>query len=388
MVNPFNPGAGSVPPYLAGRDTHISKFLQFLKEIESGKQKNLMVTGVRGTGKSALMSRFQEICIEKGFFPISKKQFNKQHCIPDEFLTALKYYFKKSLEDTSRKKKLIGKMKAIGEYIKPDKIGYEGAYIEPSYTHKRPPFEEEIKEYLSSNWQVFEKAGMKGVIFLFDEFHDVKDLGVEKGLVLSNFIGAINDLQNEGFRYAVVFSGLRNLQQNIKKAKTFSERMFTKLEVKHLNEIETKNAITIPLKNTKYNFSSDLVKQIIKDSGRYPYFIQYICNEVILNINKLKITLKDYQKIRKDIFYQLESDFFDSRFSDTSPTERKILFSMAKSKTENIPMSTIKKSKVIQGTLTKSLKRLEDKEIIYNYERAVYRFSFPGLKDYLRKKDK
>jgi len=110
MVNPFNPGVGSIPPYLAGRDYHISKFVQFLKEVEAGKQKNLMLTGLRGTGKSALMGKFQEICLKNNFFPISKNQFTSEHSITNEFLDALKYNFKKSLEDISKGKKLIGKL--------------------------------------------------------------------------------------------------------------------------------------------------------------------------------------------------------------------------------------------------------------------------------------
>ena len=386
MVNPFNPGAGSIPPYLAGRDHHLSKFLQFLKEVESGKQKNLMLTGFRGTGKSTLMVKFQEMCLKNNFFPISKNQFTKQYSIPEEFLRALKYYFKNSLEEISRKKKFIGKMKAVGEYVKPSRIGIEGTYYEPSYSRSLPPFEDEIKEYLTSNWQVFEKSKFNGAIFLFDEFHDVRDLGPGKGMVLSDFIGVINELQKDGYHYAVVFSGLPILQYNIKKAKTFAERMFTKLEVRHLTESETKDAITIPLKGTGYSFSSELVKQLISDTGRYPFFIQYVCSEIITRINKKRLQLSDYRKIRPGIVYQLESNVFDSRFSDTSKTEKKILFAMAKANTLDIPMKIIKKSGVARGTLTKSLIRLESKELIYNYDRGVYRFSLPLLQDYLRRK--
>ena len=59
---------------------------------------------------------------------------------------------------------------------------------------------------------------------------------------------------------------------------------------------------------------------------------------------------------------------------------------MAKATTLDIPMKTIKKSGIARGTLTKSLIRLENKEWIYNYDRGVYRFSFPLLRDYLKRK--
>jgi len=61
---------------------------------------------------------------------------------------------------------------------------------------------------------------------------------------------------------------------------------------------------------------------------------------------------------------------------------------MSKSNTLDIPMKIINKSNIPRGTLTKSLIRLERKELIHNVERGVYRFSFPLLRDYLRKRNR
>ena len=54
-ANPFRPGSGLQPPYLAGRDEELTRFPQMLQEIQEGQVRNLMVQGLRGVGKTVLL---------------------------------------------------------------------------------------------------------------------------------------------------------------------------------------------------------------------------------------------------------------------------------------------------------------------------------------------
>ena len=51
--NPYSPGAGHSPPYLAGREAEIKAFRRFLKQDQI--LQNVVLTGLRGTGKTVLM---------------------------------------------------------------------------------------------------------------------------------------------------------------------------------------------------------------------------------------------------------------------------------------------------------------------------------------------
>ena len=78
MENPFNPGSGTRPPHLAGRKNHLSVFKQMLKDIDDDKQSNLVLLGLRGTGKTVLLHEFAKICLKQGYFPIIKTNFSER----------------------------------------------------------------------------------------------------------------------------------------------------------------------------------------------------------------------------------------------------------------------------------------------------------------------
>src|SRR5882757_5042253 len=63
--NPFRPGAGHMPPHLAGREKEIREFQHLLEQ--DTVLKNLVLTGLRGLGKTVLLETFKPIAIEEGW---------------------------------------------------------------------------------------------------------------------------------------------------------------------------------------------------------------------------------------------------------------------------------------------------------------------------------
>src|SRR5207244_2312793 len=59
-------GAGHMPPYLAGREAEIEEFRKLL--AQSSILRNLIVTGLRGVGKTVLLDTFRPIAIDEGWF--------------------------------------------------------------------------------------------------------------------------------------------------------------------------------------------------------------------------------------------------------------------------------------------------------------------------------
>lgn len=389
MDNPFNPGSGVPPPYLAGREKHLQTFELMLRNIDQGKIENLIVYGLRGTGKTVLMEEFSKLCVREGFLPVKRLQFSKKYCNPDEFAKALKYDIRTAINTFSRVKRIKDKVTSVLSYIKPKQVGIPDVfYYEPSYVSASSiPFEDHLKEYLTSNWKVFENSNYKGVIFLFDEFHTVYDMDYKKWYVLSDFIGVLNEVQKANCKYYVVFSGLPNLQLNIKKARSYSERMYKSIEVGNLKEEDARAAITYPLARSDFKFEKPLVEKIIDETGQYPYFIQFYCKELINMSGRKKINLNDYNALDPLITKQLDDDFFDPRMETLSDEEQKVIIEMAKAKDIDISFDFIKrKTRVERTVLSKYMKRLEEKGLVYNYKRGIYRFSVPLLKQYLVRK--
>jgi len=49
--NPFRPGVGKPPPYLADREAQLRRFGRYLDDFPANRR-NVRVTGLRGVGKS------------------------------------------------------------------------------------------------------------------------------------------------------------------------------------------------------------------------------------------------------------------------------------------------------------------------------------------------
>jgi hypothetical protein len=65
MRNPFRPGAGHMPPYLAGREHETDEFRQLLDQDTI--LANLILTGLRGLGKTVLLETFKPMAIQAGW---------------------------------------------------------------------------------------------------------------------------------------------------------------------------------------------------------------------------------------------------------------------------------------------------------------------------------
>src|SRR5438874_12633465 len=60
--NPFRPGAGHMPPYLAGREHEMKEFKRLLQQEVI--LENLILTGLRGVGKTVLLETFKPQAIQ------------------------------------------------------------------------------------------------------------------------------------------------------------------------------------------------------------------------------------------------------------------------------------------------------------------------------------
>jgi len=58
--NPYRPGMGTVPTYLADRDGQLDRFQGYLRDF-SGLPHNIRVTGLRGVGKTVLLTEYAEV---------------------------------------------------------------------------------------------------------------------------------------------------------------------------------------------------------------------------------------------------------------------------------------------------------------------------------------
>ena len=70
--NPYSPGAGSPPPELVGRDVILNDATVLLARARLKRSaKSMLLTGLRGVGKTVLLNRIKSDAIEAGYHAVS-----------------------------------------------------------------------------------------------------------------------------------------------------------------------------------------------------------------------------------------------------------------------------------------------------------------------------
>ena len=385
-ANPFRPGSGLQPPYLAGRDEELSRFSQMLQQMQEGLVSNLMIQGLRGVGKTVLLKEFVNMCTSNKFLPVTRFQFSSKHSDPAEFTRALQHDLDNAMASLSRVEKTKQRLQDAARQMKPQKIDIMGVGWEFKHDPaSRVPLDNQITDYLEKWWKVVQENDYNGIVLLFDEFHTIVDIKSNNWHILTDFIGAVNEIQSNGCRYSLVLCGLPTLMPNVKTARSYAERMFGVMNVSNLDKENARAAISKPLEYTAWRFSDDLISAIVQDTDSYPYFIQFFCREIISRVGKDHITLDDYEKIKDRLIRDLGRDFFDQRIEPLSAAQKNVLRLAASRPDPDLEFSSIQKSlDVGKGSLSSHLKRLEEKGLVYRYGRGTYRLAMPLLGKYLR----
>jgi len=340
--NPFRPGNGIPPPLLAGREAALESFSRLLDENARGVPANLILYGLRGTGKTVLLQMFKQIC-EESKWAYVEREFNERYRDEESFAEAFLQDLTNVASSISLRKRATEFGKKIVDTVKPEEMEVAGISYKPFYKSKRTLLEDHLRNHLINNWKIFERASdqTKGLVFFYDEFHSVRDL--TPNFPLASLLGALAESQRRNCKYILVASGLPNVKIYMKEAKTYVERMFRFQELGNLNEKDSRHAIEEPLSKARIYFEGDVTESLINDARGYPYFLQFYGYSMIEKLNRDKITPSDFQRVRKSILDDLDKSFFDDRFESASDFEQKVLLAMARAGEDNLKTSEIAK---------------------------------------------
>ena len=379
--NPFRPGNGIMPPYLAGRKSEIFWFENSLTSALSLPQ-NLVLSGIRGTGKTVLLRIFENICTKKKWLFV-RREFNNKLNQEGEFLNALLTDIVAKTKGISLVKKLRKPLIGFKERYK-EKI--EGDIISIIIQKYRGPLGDRLEAILKDVYNAILEAGYNGLVLLYDEFHFIEDGKVNDNYPLSLLLESFSHVQQEGLRCYLALSGLPPLFPNLVKAKTYAERMFSVKNIGNLSKDASFKAIKLPLEDAGINFTDELINTIVEEAQGYPYFLQFYPYYLIQNIPKKRITLKDFKEMYPLLLKELDESFFMGRFNRASDGEQKILFEMAKLGSE-IKFSELReKAKIDKNYLNQILISLIEKGLIFRIGRGKYKFTLPLFEKFLLRK--
>ena len=328
--NPFRPGAGHAPPYLAGRHVEREEFVRLLAQPTI--LDNLVLTGLRGVGKTVLLDTFKPIAQARGWL-WAGADLSESTSVTEENLATRLCTDLAPL--TSSVVAAAEQPRIAGFGTNPEAISHTLGYEALVAFYNRTPglALDKVKAVVQHAWQALSQAPhVRGIVFAYDEAQNLADHPARDQHPLSLLLDAFQSLQKTGLPLMLVLTGLPTLFPRLVEARTFAERMFRVLFVESLNREDSADAIRKPIEDAAcpVEFTDDSVRTIIEMSGGYPYFLQFICREVFdAFIQRIDNGLQGSIPVA-EIERKLDTDFFAGRWARATDRQRELLWVIAR----------------------------------------------------------
>ena len=322
--NPFRPGAGHTPPYLAGRTAEQDTLRKMLKQRVVTQ--NMILTGLRGSGKTVLLETFRPIGVQEGWLWVGT-DLSESTSLTEERMS-VRILTDIALVTSSLVVREI-KQLAFG-FINQERVIYQPLTYEVlNARFQATPglIADKLKATLEHVWSVLPQAAIAGVVFAYDEAQNLADHAEKSEFPLSLLLEVFQSLQRKSIPFMLVLTGLPTLSAKLVEARTYSERMFHVVFLKPLEREATIEAIVTPTKQEGFplRFSTVVIERIADMSGGYPYFVQFICKEVF-DVWITKICNSEVPSVPEaEIVAKLDSDFFQARWTKASDRQRQLL---------------------------------------------------------------
>ncbi|VAW51044.1 hypothetical protein MNBD_GAMMA06-127 [hydrothermal vent metagenome] len=323
--NPFKPGAGHKPPYLAGREEEKDEFLRLLKQ--SVILENMVLTGLRGVGKTVLLDSFKPLAIQNNWLWVGA-DMSESSSVSEENI-AIRLCTDIAIVTSGL---VINReeIRSVGFNAETELVEQTLNYQTLLQIYQSTPglALDKLKAVLETVWAVISsQSEIKGIVLAYDEAQNLSDQASKEQYPLSLLLDAFQSLQKKELPLLLLLTGLPTLFPKLVDSRTFSERMFRVVFLASLKEKESREAILKPIKDNgcPVILSEESVAAIYKMSGGYPYFIQFICREVydafIQKIDKGENASVPVNEIER----KLDTDFFAGRWSRATDRQRELL---------------------------------------------------------------
>ena len=85
--NPYQPGVGTTPPYLADREEQLQRFRAYLRDFPD-KRRNIRLSGLRGVGKTVLLKEYRDAARERDWVVV-RRDLTSRLCDERDFAAAI-----------------------------------------------------------------------------------------------------------------------------------------------------------------------------------------------------------------------------------------------------------------------------------------------------------
>ena len=353
--NPYNPSFGKKPERFLGRDTIVHEVLTAL-DNENSPWRTTLVTGVRGSGKTALLSDISDSAAVVGCIVIS---VTSERFMLEDILSQLHTKIPKALG---------------GKLPKPSKVTI-GA-VELDVNHSAPYFLNNFRHQITQMLGELKRKRLK-VLFLVDEAQKHSE-------EMRTFITTYQHLIREGFDVYLAMAGLPNIISDI-----LNDSVLTFL--RRANQVILDNVDLslvsfdyIEVFMDEFDVSGEILEKAAMVTKGYPYLIQLVGFYLWVNLS----SGADKAVILDKVIVQAKAMMFQNvhklLYRELSAGDRDFVFAMAMDERLSKFADIISRTGKAKNHLSTYRLRLLDRGYIKVVGRGELMFSFPFTREFLR----
>ena len=380
-VNPYRPGAGLMPMYLAGRDEDISNIEQmFMASTMNVPTQSVIFSGLRGVGKTVLLNKLQKIAEDMDIFcrHIEIEERN-------DFISQIATCSHSFLRNVSAKEKFKHLIQKPLDAIKSLVVSFDpndstfSLSLQDRELYQSANLTQSLMEVFTTIGETAFKSETP-ICFFIDEIQYMKEAE------LGALIAALHRTNQLGYPVMVVGAGLPKIYKMLSDEKSYSERLFLYEEIGTLTEGQSRKAIVEPAKRFGISYTDEAIDEIIRITKGYPFFIQQLCQIVYNNMKNEMIVRSDIEDSIPAFFKVLDTGFFKVRYERCSEGDKKFIFAMVRCgelpcTISNIARQLDKNVKQISPTRA----QLINKGIIYPVRHSELDFTVPEFSGFIQR---
>ncbi len=381
--NPYRPGAGLTPVYLAGREEDIQNVEQMFDALAMNvPTPSIIFSGLRGVGKTVLINRLQKIAEEKDIFCRHIEVEERNDFISQ--IAACSQAFLRKVSTKEKFKNLIQKpldaIKALVVSFDPNENTFS-----LSLQEKELYSSTNLTQSLTDVFVTVGETAYKSetpVCFFIDEIQYMKSRE------LGALIAALHRANQLGYPIMVIGAGLPKIYKMLSDEKSYSERLFLYKEVGSLTEEQSRSAIEIPAEKFGVTYTEKAIERILSVTKGYPFFLQQMCQIVYKNTDE-KVICDDHVERNVDEFFRtLDVGFFRVRYERCADSDKKFVFAMVKCGELPCTISNVaKKLHKNVSSISPTRAQLISKGIIYPVRYKELDFTVPEFDGYIQRLD-
>lgn len=373
--NPYTPNAGAPPRYFAGRAAEVEDFRILLRRLAAGyTEQSVVVTGLRGVGKTVLLGEYRRIADEEGWVAIDAEVSKNTDFGPQMANLARRALLQVSprVRWGARARAAAATLKSFSLTVQPDGSLTGGLDVEQQWGKADTGIlNEDLADVFEAVGEAAKETG-RGVIFLFDEIQFLKKVELEA------LIGAVHRTVQRKLPVTFAGAGLPQLPGLAGDAKSYAERLFKFPMIGELPDAAAREAVIEPARAEGVEYEPEAVDAIVRYTEGYPYFLQEYGRAAWNIAEGGTITRADVQAAGDVVDAELDESFFRARVQRCSPEELRYMRAMAELGPEALKAGDVAQ---VLGKASEQVApvraRLINKGLLYTPRHGYAKFTVP-----------